>query len=90
MSWAQKIMKAVFPRSWAEAAEVESRSWMMCCPCGREVSVWDMGGIRFKAAGNPRVWIRCPKCGMTWHRLHRVDSATSTSAEMEPASSSGS
>lgn len=51
--------------------ERESREWKMVCPCGRAISVWDAGGIRWKAAGNPVRLARCPRCGLTWHRLHR-------------------
>jgi endogenous inhibitor of DNA gyrase (YacG/DUF329 family) len=51
--------------------EAESRAWMARCPdCGTERSVWDMGGIRWKAAGKPRRLLKCPKCQRaTWHQF---------------------
>ena len=35
MSGAQKFMKAVLPKSWAEDMEAESRQWVMQCSSGR-------------------------------------------------------
>ena len=51
--------------------EAESRAWMVSCPhCGFERSVWDMGGIRYKAAGTSRNSMRCPSCGKRgWNRI---------------------
>jgi hypothetical protein len=67
----QKFIIAVVPKSWAQALEAESRKWMMQCPCGAETSIWDLGGVRYKAVGEPRHWRRCAKCGKrTWHRLY--------------------
>lgn len=70
MSFGQKLFKSVLPRSWGDAMEAESRRWMMQCPCGHEVSVWDAGGIRWKGSGEPRRRFPCPKCGVTWHRVY--------------------
>jgi hypothetical protein len=67
----QKAILAVVPRTWAQALEAESRAWMVQCPCGAERSVWDIGGIRYKAAGRPRWLRRCPQCGKwKWHRVY--------------------
>jgi hypothetical protein len=33
--------------------------------CGYELSVWERGGIRWKAAGRPIMVVKCPKCGKT-------------------------
>ncbi len=44
--------------------KAESQTWKMCCPeCGHEVSVWEAGGIRYKAAGEPVRRMRCMACG---------------------------
>ncbi len=46
--------------------EAESRSWMARCPhCCAEKSVWELGGIRWKAAGSPSTLLRCQACGKT-------------------------
>jgi hypothetical protein len=76
MSPLQKLALAVLPKKWAASVEAESRAWMIRSPCGFERSWWDAGGIRWKAAGNPRRLMRCPKCGqMTWHTISKKDAA---------------
>jgi hypothetical protein len=57
--------------------EAESRSWMVRCDCGFERSVWDMGGIRWKARGRSRNYLKCPGCGQyTWHTITRKPSSS--------------
>ena len=63
MSFIQTFIKSVLPAKWSSAMEAKSRMWVLRCPCGHETSVWDMGGIRYKAAGNPWRRGRCGKCG---------------------------
>ena len=74
MSFIQRTMTTILPRSWAALMEAESRAWMARCEtCGTERSVWDLGGIRWKAAGNPRRRLECPSCDRaTWHRLRKT------------------
>ena len=72
MSLVQKLVRGLLPRRWADAIEAESRRWVMRCPCGHQVSVWDAGGVRFKAAGRPRRLARCPHCGVTWHTVEKL------------------
>lgn len=58
----RKLINMISPEL-ASRMEAESRKWMMQCPkCGHEVSVWDSGGIRYRASGT--VWRlgRCSKC----------------------------
>lgn len=46
------------------AAEAESRAWKATCPsCGLRTSIWDLGGLRYKASGKPRRGLRCRACG---------------------------
>jgi DNA-directed RNA polymerase subunit RPC12/RpoP len=72
MSFFQRLFKAILPAEWARAMEADSRSWMVRCPCGFARSVWEMGGIRWKAAGEPRVYRKCPECGQrSWHKVSR-------------------
>lgn len=48
--------------------EAESRTWLMQCQkCGHEISVWEAGGMRYKALGP--VWrlgrcVNCQRVGM--------------------------
>jgi hypothetical protein len=72
MSFFQRLFTRLLPRKWAEDMEADSRSWMLRCPCGFERSVWDIGGIRWKAVGNSKNLGRCPHCGkLTWHTMYR-------------------
>jgi hypothetical protein len=70
MSWFRKVVLKLVRPGTARAMEEESRRWNMRCPCGGQISVWDAGGLRYKAAGNPRrKWV-CAACGeRTWHTL---------------------
>jgi hypothetical protein len=44
--------------------ERDSRRWVFDCRhCETTSSIWDVGGIRWKAAGTPRRGIKCPACG---------------------------
>lgn len=73
MSLVQRLVTSIVPRTWAQSIEVESRTWKArCVGCERERSIWEMGGIRWKAAGNPRRLLACPRCGgSTLHLIHK-------------------
>jgi hypothetical protein len=67
----QRVVKAIVPDSVAADMEKESRQWIARCnTCGHETSVWDMGGIRWKASGSPRRLLACKACGR--NRMHTV------------------
>ncbi len=74
MTFLQRFLTSVFPRSWADDMEAESRRWMVRCSCGFERSLWDLGGIRWKAKGNsPRWYMRCAHCGQrSWHKVYHA------------------
>jgi hypothetical protein len=73
MSFVQRLVTALVPRSWAAAMEAESRAWLArCSTCGHERSIWELGGVRWKATGKPRRMLRCPQRAHTrWHEIHR-------------------
>jgi hypothetical protein len=73
MSFIQKFLLSILPKSWAADMEARSRSWFMRCKeCGFEQSVWEAGGIRWKAAGNPVRYLFCQQCGHnTWQTTYR-------------------
>lgn len=72
MSSSQKFFMAILPARWAKSMEAESRNWMIRCSCGFERSVWESGGIRWKARGTPRRYLLCQGCGqLTWHTIVR-------------------
>jgi hypothetical protein len=72
MSFFQKLFTSILPRKWAEDMEAHSRSWMIKCRCGYERSIWEIGGIRWRAIGNQKTPARCPSCGKrSWHTVYR-------------------
>ncbi|MFN9720816.1 MAG: serine/threonine-protein kinase [Planctomycetota bacterium] len=58
------------PWGLAESIEAESRAWKAICRCGCERSIWDLGGIRYRAFGETLRFLHCPKCGhVGWHTV---------------------
>ncbi len=71
MSLSQRFLTAILPKSWAEDMRRDSMAWKIRCPCGHERSVWECGGIRWKAKGNPQRLMTCPDCDKaTWHTVY--------------------
>lgn len=64
MSFIQKFVTTVLPKSWSQAIQRESKSWYLRCPtCDSIHSIWDLGGIRFIAASShKKIRARCPHC----------------------------
>jgi hypothetical protein len=72
MTFIQRFLTAILPRTWAEDMRNESLGWMLRCTCGFERSIWETGGIRWKAKGRPKRLVACPHCGQqTWHIVYR-------------------
>jgi hypothetical protein len=65
MTSIQKIVTTVLPAKWAADIQAESERWQLRCPtCGTVRSVWEMGGIRYKAHSKGRlVHAMCTTCG---------------------------
>lgn len=60
----------MLPGGLGDEIEAESRSWFARCRCGCERSIWDLGGIRYKAKGEPRRFLHCPECDQNgWHKV---------------------
>lgn len=70
-STAQKLFTRLVSPAGAARMEAESRTWIAQCPkCGFERSVWDVGGVRYKAAGTSWWFMRCPHCGRSaWNKV---------------------
>jgi len=72
MTFIQQFFTKVLPKAWAEDMRAESLTWMMRCPCTNERSIWESGGVRWKAKGTSRRYSFCPKCEKhTWHTIYR-------------------
>ncbi len=86
LSFAQRLFTGLVDDETAAAMEAHSRAWLVTCPnCGHVRSIWDLGGIRYKAAGNPRTYQRCPGCGKGgWHRVSKAADFPVTSAPIWP------
>jgi uncharacterized protein with PIN domain len=78
MGFIQKLLMSVFPRNMAAKMKAESEDWTLECPsCKHEVSIWEIGGIRYKATNKSQLWSRCPGCRKYgWMRLYRKSSVS--------------
>ncbi len=62
MSTIQKLYKFFLSANSFNKARSESQEWYFKCDCGNEFSMWDIGGIRYKAKGNPIKVVKCTRC----------------------------
>ena len=80
MSAIQKFFLKILPKAMGEDIRRDSMRWIVKCPCGFGRSIWEMGGIRWKASGERKALLKCPECGEK--SLHSVvyvlDSKVST------------
>jgi hypothetical protein len=77
MSFVQRLSKTLLPRRLSDSMEAESRQWLVRCSCGYAKSIWDWGGLRWKAAGQPRRYLKCPQCGQkSWHEVVKEKEVT--------------
>ncbi len=72
MSFWQKLFGSILPVK-PGYIEAESRRWMLQCPCGEEISYWDIGGVRIGGVSRgKRTLLRCKKCNkLRWHRVYQ-------------------
>jgi DNA-directed RNA polymerase subunit M/transcription elongation factor TFIIS len=63
-SLTQRIVLRLMPGR-REQIERESREWLVTCgKCGHSRSIWDMGGIRYKAKSRGKsTYVKCERCG---------------------------
>jgi len=76
MPAAHKFLKFILPDLAFTAVKAGTKLWLLECPCGHKLDLWDAGGVRYKAAGEPRRRYRCDACGQTtWHKVRRKTEA---------------
>jgi hypothetical protein len=77
MSRVQRFFAAILPSSLMTAMENESRHWIIRCQaCGDSRSVWQAGGIRYRASGNKWIFRRCRNCRrLSWQPIQRQTTA---------------
>ena len=74
LSLAQKIAKFFSSASLFQKMMEDSKRYRFTCSCGKETSIWDIGGIRYKAAGKPITGVKCPLCGkFSMQKIYKVD-----------------
>ena len=67
-----RILRALLPERAFEALRDGTREWLMECSCGHKADLWSVGGVRFKATGEPRQWTGCAACGkITWQKVRK-------------------
>ena len=73
MSFIQRLVCTIVPKRIADEIESESREWKLTCAgCSASRSVWEAGGIRWKAKGLPVTRTLCAGCGqVTRHDIAR-------------------
>jgi len=70
----QRLLKGLLPATMFDRVKSESQGWLATCSCGRSTSIWDLGGVRYKASGEKRTMIRCEDCGVrSMHRVHLTE-----------------
>ena len=65
MSRVQRFLLTIVPKSWRASIIRESKRWRIrCLTCQYSQSVWDAGGVRWKAySRGKRICAACPCCG---------------------------
>jgi hypothetical protein len=63
LSFVQKLAKFFASASLFEKMKADSKTWKFDCVCGKTSDIWEIGGIRYKAYGEPRTGMKCPGCG---------------------------
>jgi hypothetical protein len=72
---ARDLFLFFMPPTMKAETEDESRRWVARCPrCQRLNSIWDAGGMRYKAAGSGGSLARCAHCGKTgFTRFEKIE-----------------
>jgi DNA-directed RNA polymerase subunit RPC12/RpoP len=65
-----KFLRFILPARAFEAIKTDTKQWLIECKCGHLRDLWNEGGVRYKASGEPRQYIKCPECRQkTWHKI---------------------
>lgn len=75
LSTIQKIIKFFSPAPLFEKMMEDSKRYRFTCSCGKESSIWDIGGIRYKASEKTKTGVKCPHCGkFALHKIYKTES----------------
>ena len=77
-----RFLKFILPAKAFAAVRAGTKEWLAECPCGHKRDVWDSGGVRYKAAGEPRQLGYCLLCRKS--TLHRIRKKTDAEQQEIP------
>jgi len=60
----QKFLLRFIPAAHRDATIADSLRWRFDCDCGHTFSIWEIGGIKYKATGESLNRVKCPACGV--------------------------
>ena len=70
------FLKFILPTKAFAAVKAGTKEWLAECPCGHKRDLWDSGGVRYKAVGEPRQFGYCSSCGKsTMHKIRKKTEA---------------
>lgn len=73
LSTSQKILKWFTSASLFEKMKADSQTYKFDCACGKTSDIWEIGGIRYKAYGEPYTGVKCPGCGkFAMRKIYKV------------------
>ena len=72
MAAKHRFLRFILPARAFNAVRAGTKLWLIECPCGHKRDFWDLGGVRYKAVGEPRQFVGCPECGKNrWHKIRK-------------------
>ena len=77
-----RFLKFILPAKAFAAVRTGTKQWFSECPCGHKLDLWDAGGVRYMAAGEPRQFGRCSACGKT--TMHKIRKKTAVETQEIP------
>ncbi len=71
MPFLRDTILSLMPKTWRASAMADSKLWLTrCTGCEHQSNVWDLGGMRWKAFGEPLTSFPCPACGKV--KMHKL------------------
>jgi len=71
-----RLLRFILPARAFAAVKSGTKEWLAECHCGNRQDYWDIGGVRYKAAGEPRRLTYCPACKKsTMQRIRKKTAA---------------
>jgi hypothetical protein len=65
MAAEHRFLKFILPAKAFATVKNGTKQWLIECRCGHKMDLWDCGGVRYKATGEPWQSGKCSSCGKT-------------------------